>query len=165
MLTADAATESPKEIRVSPLGLLSRGEAARVCRLSLQTFDKYVRPFLTPRMVGERRIAFSLAEIETHLKGTRWEPPQSGGVYAIRGASGYIKIGRADKNIATRMAGLQTSQPETLELVAVLSFDPNDERKFHEMFKRCRRRGEWFKPDIKMEVELRNLNLLAKEQT
>lgn len=73
------------------------------------------------------------------------EPPASPGVYAIRGAADYIKIGSA-KNIAARMRGLQTAHPVKLVLLAVLSENPDDETRFHKQWAHLRCHGEWFSP-------------------
>lgn len=73
------------------------------------------------------------------------EPPTSGGVYAVGSVSGPIKIGRA-WNIRNRVMSLQTSSPQRLALIAVLSNLEDDERKFHQLLADHRLHGEWFAP-------------------
>jgi hypothetical protein len=75
--------------------------------------------------------------------------PKSGGVYAIAGAIGYVKIGKA-KNIAHRIDELQTGHPVRLRLLAVLSRDPAHERVLHERWSHLRSEGEWFKRDTEL---------------
>ncbi len=65
------------------------------------------------------------------------------GVYLIR-CGKLMKIGRASKSIEQRRSALQTSSPQRLELVAVLSTDPDDERAFHAALSAHRSHGEWF---------------------
>jgi hypothetical protein len=57
-------------------------------------------------------------------------PPESPGVYALEGAPGWIKIGKA-KNIAGRIKELQCGHPVPLRLLAVLSTKQRDEGAFH----------------------------------
>lgn len=66
------------------------------------------------------------------------------GVYALR-AGPHIKIGRSDVSIKQRIGQLQTGQALKLELLGVLSSDPEDENKYHEVFAPFRERGEWFR--------------------
>lgn len=78
------------------------------------------------------------------------EPPEHGGVYAIEGVPGWVKIGKA-KNIAKRMRDLQVGSPVPLRLLAVLSDDASTEGAFHARWRHLRASGEWFKaePDLK----------------
>jgi hypothetical protein len=69
-------------------------------------------------------------------------PPETGGVYAFQ-AGRFVKIGRSN-NIAKRLAALQTSHPQVMKLVAVLSPDTDQETAFHKQFASCRAYGEWF---------------------
>lgn len=70
--------------------------------------------------------------------------PDVPGVYAVAGIAGFVKIGRA-KSIARRLINIQSDCPVEVQLLAVLSTDPNDEERFHEMFAFERVRGEWFR--------------------
>lgn len=76
-------------------------------------------------------------------------PPQYGGVYAISGVHGWVKIGRA-KNIASRMRDLQVGSPVPLRLLAVLSLDEDDERDLHRRWSHLRTSGEWFRLDAEL---------------
>ncbi len=80
--------------------------------------------------------------------------PQTSGVYAVMGHEGWVKIGRAN-NIADRMAELQVGCPVQLRLVAILSFDPADEPKFHARWSHLRDRGEWFRVEGDLDDALR----------
>lgn len=71
--------------------------------------------------------------------------PTARGVYAVRYGQ-HIKVGRAE-NIRQRLSGLQCAIPEHLSFVGVLSWDPDDEDKFHRQFAHLRSRGEWFRAD------------------
>jgi hypothetical protein len=72
-------------------------------------------------------------------------PPDQPGVYCIKGAGDYVKIGCASRSIRQRISELQTSHPVKIELLAILSRDPRDERKFHDQFSALREHGEWFR--------------------
>jgi hypothetical protein len=71
-------------------------------------------------------------------------PPNKGGVYAIRGAPGFIKIGRT-KNIRKRVADFRGYSPYKVGLVAILSWDRKDEERWLRKFHQYRERGEWFR--------------------
>jgi hypothetical protein len=73
-------------------------------------------------------------------------PPSTGGVYALAGVPGYVKIGKAS-NIAERLLGVQTGHPVPLRLLAVLSSEPKDERPLHDHWRHLRSFGEWFRFD------------------
>lgn len=79
-------------------------------------------------------------------------PPPHPGVYAVRGAGGFIKIGKAvsDEGIASRIRSLQCAHPVRLEYLGCLSRDPGDEGRFHKMFEAHRvddgGGSEWFHP-------------------
>lgn len=83
---------------------------------------------------------------------TPLEPPTTGGVYAVRDARGYIKIGRA-KNIADRLRNLRCANSGRLDLVAILAKDERLERKIHAQMKTWRASGEWFLPNAQL-IEL-----------
>ncbi len=82
-------------------------------------------------------------------EGDNWhfdplDPPETPGVYVLRDSATTVKIGKAT-NIAKRMRELQTGNPLKLRLIAILSDDMEDERKFHDRFKAYRISGEWFR--------------------
>jgi hypothetical protein len=69
-------------------------------------------------------------------------PP--GNVYLIRETlSRLVKIGYSD-NVTKRHKGLQTSNPNQLELLGHMPGDRDLEDALHERFKKRRVRGEWF---------------------
>lgn len=80
------------------------------------------------------------------------KPPAGPGVYAA-GFSGFVKIGRT-KNIKKRLEFLDTSCPEPIRLLAILSPDPLSERRFHERFAEERVRGEWFRMSGRLRAAL-----------
>lgn len=105
------------------------------------------------------------AEVEEKPYG---EKPETTFLYIIEGKdSQKIKIG-ISKNIDSRLAHLQTSNPEELEVLNKMEFDYRSEALeaeslLHEYFKEYRimprgKTTEWFKPDIKKYV-----NGLTKE--
>ncbi len=70
----------------------------------------------------------------------------TGYVYLIGPADGPVKIGRTDNPIV-RLAALQTSHWQELEIVAVIGpiDQPEEiERTLHREFHQVRIRGEWF---------------------
>ena len=66
-------------------------------------------------------------------------------VYFIRAANGPIKIGIA-RDVLQRLAGLQTSNPNKLELLAHRLGDQSVEQEYHRRFAAHRLAGEWFEP-------------------
>lgn len=73
------------------------------------------------------------------------DAPLTGGVYAIGAATGHIKIGKT-WNIRHRLIGLRTGNPSQLDLLAILSTDESDERRFQDLVWEHRASGEWFHP-------------------
>jgi predicted GIY-YIG superfamily endonuclease len=72
-----------------------------------------------------------------------------GSVYFIRDGIGNIKIGVA-KDVDKRKAGLQTANPNELEIFYIMSvpnmeYAVSIEKALHDMFNKERVRGEWFK--------------------
>lgn len=61
--TSERRLRVPKRTDRAPLGLVSRREAARMCGVSLGTFDLHVRPELAEKKIG-RLVAFKQAELE-----------------------------------------------------------------------------------------------------
>jgi len=86
-------------------------------------------------------------------------------IYFIQsGENGPVKIGQSEDPIA-RLEQLQTGNPEELKLLWVYEGDEYTEHEIHEMFKKDRVRGEWFKftDELKTFVlkELKNYNEIA----
>lgn len=84
-------------------------------------------------------------EIEALMPKENFEgrPHQQGHVYFVR-AGEAIKIGFST-NTPSRIASLQTSNAEQLELLGSIPGTPEDERELHERFCHFRIRGEWFR--------------------
>lgn len=64
-------------------------------------------------------------------------------LYFIQTASGPVKIGRAI-DAAKRLKGLQSGNPERLEVISVLTGRGYEERVWHHAFCVERIKGEWF---------------------
>lgn len=72
--------------------------------------------------------------------------PSSPGVYCVSSAMlpDIVKIG-SSRNIKKRVGIISVYHPGGVEMRAVLSLDPRDERKFHKKFRAHRiKGGEWF---------------------
>ena len=105
-------------------------------------------------------------EIEKELLDAKYslrETPETTYLYIIEGKDSHkIKIG-ISKNIDSRLAHLQTSNPEELEILNQMEFDYRSEALdaeslLHEYFSGYRimpkgKSTEWFKPDIKEYVD------------
>jgi hypothetical protein len=86
-----------------------------------------------------------------------------GNVYFLQ-CGGLIKIGFA-RDVAKRLAELQTGNPEPLKLVAVIpGCLPSVERRYHREFATARRRGEWFDA-YQLKDILRHISAGAKPRT
>jgi hypothetical protein len=67
-------------------------------------------------------------------------------VYFVQvGALGPVKIG-CTRDVARRLAGLQTSHAEPLRLLHSFEGSVKQERELHALFERHRLKGEWFSP-------------------
>lgn len=88
----------------------------------------------------------SASDHETIKRLAPLVPPATSGVYALRDARGFVKIGRAT-NIQGRIHQLQCGNVETIELVAILSRRQESERWFQKRLENSGWvRGEWFAP-------------------
>ncbi len=67
---------------------------------------------------------------------------QNGFIYFIE-CQGHVKIGFA-RNVAKRIADLQTACPFPLKLLAKIAGNLWEERDYHARFEIHRRQGEWF---------------------
>jgi hypothetical protein len=65
------------------------------------------------------------------------------GVYVVA-KPGYFKVGRAARSMEQRIRNLQCGSPEPLEFLAILSFNPDDEKPAHLALGAFHARGEWF---------------------
>lgn len=76
-----------------------------------------------------------------------YSPPSErlGVVYFVRDGAGAVKIGFTSDSPDKRLAALQTSNPNKLELVGFFAARKCDETTIHRMFRRHRLKGEWFK--------------------
>jgi hypothetical protein len=59
---------------------------------------------------------------------------------------GYIQIGYT-RDVATRLDGLQTANPYTLEIVLTIEGKRSAEGELHRRFAHLKENGEWFRPD------------------
>lgn len=64
-------------------------------------------------------------------------------IYVV-GFAQYVKIGITERDVQSRIAGLQTGCPEKLQVYAVLPGDLILEKELHDRFAALRRNGEWF---------------------
>ncbi len=81
------------------------------------------------------------------LRAADLAAPGLSGIYFIQqGEAGPIKIGWS-KNVRSRLASLQTANPQRLRLLLVLEGEERDERRLHDWFGLERLGGEWFKSD------------------
>jgi len=102
-----------------------------------------VRP--PPREKTEMEVAL---ELESDLESN--PAPCTAKVYLIRqGESGPIKIGTST-DVESRLASLQTANPEPLHLLRTFDGDERIERAIHGRFAHLRLRGEWFKPGAEL---------------
>src|SRR5688572_2278694 len=67
------------------------------------------------------------------------------GVYAIRDAHGNVKFGKATYQARVRLTEGRIWNAHPLELVAIVSGDPEDERPIHRHFADHHVSGEWFR--------------------
>lgn len=67
-----------------------------------------------------------------------------GFIYFATIGTGTVKIGFA-KNVAGRIAIMQSDSPFPVTLLGVVPGSRADERKLHELFAEERERGEWFR--------------------
>lgn len=74
--------------------------------------------------------------------------PAPGFVYLLEAVgSGRVKIGYG-MDVERRVAGIQTSCPFDIRVIATCKGSPDLERRLHEHFKDLRLRGEWFDASI-----------------
>jgi predicted GIY-YIG superfamily endonuclease len=80
-----------------------------------------------------------------------------------------IKIGMA-RNVAARVAELQTANHETLSILVEIPCDSEKEafdleQRLHRLFRRHRIRGEWFEPKIMSRMWVLNSRWAKLEKT
>jgi hypothetical protein len=87
-------------------------------------------------------------EIKEDLFKRGWKDwdEDTGVVYFIQAGKGPIKIGYTAKPPRQRLAALQSTNAERLELLAVIPGNRALEQRMHYVFKKGRILGEWFKP-------------------
>lgn len=72
-------------------------------------------------------------------------------IYFIQsGDSGPIKIGYTNGDAESRLRGLQTGNPEKLNLIMTMPGSINMEKKLHADFEKDRLNGEWFQASGKL---------------
>lgn len=83
-------------------------------------------------------------------------------VYFVRGQlTGLIKIGKAN-NVSRRFCALQSTSPDTLTLVASITFEDgrkatDKETELHQQFAEFRHHGEWFHPNEELNKLIESL--------
>lgn len=86
-------------------------------------------------------------------------------IYFIQNSEGPIKIGYS-KNVKTRFESLQSSNPDTLILLAEVKGNKTMEQELHNKFSHLKIRGEWFKPERELTEHIQFLmNRIEKEKT
>lgn len=84
-------------------------------------------------------------------------------VYFIKcSLTGLVKIGTA-KQVAQRLAELQTGSPGQLVLIAEIEGDRAEEMRLHAQFHSLRERGEWFRYDGALREYIENLKQPKKD--
>lgn len=68
----------------------------------------------------------------------------------------FVKIGFS-LDVKHRIAGIQSSNPRRVDLVAVIRGTPKIEGDFHDKFAIYRRRGEWFEYAEEIAAEVRSI--------
>lgn len=111
--------------------------------------------------IGTGRYMRLMAHDVEAVKATAPKPPEDRKTFQPDGSSiyfvairGFIKIGWSRK-WRDRIASLQTSNPESLEVLLVLERPKAFEKVLHEKFAAHRTSGEWFvdHPDIRAYVD------------
>jgi hypothetical protein len=76
-------------------------------------------------------------------------------VYFIR-CSGYVKIGTAI-DVRARMASIKASNPNPIDIIAIIPASDDTEKRLHERFHPLRHKGEWFRPDKAIDAFLKKV--------
>jgi hypothetical protein len=160
MSGARAVSASERTVPV----LLTRHEAADLCRCSVRHFDRHVAPHL-PRVPIGTRVVFDQEDVIAWLRQHehyeyvparlvssehpfewRQRPADSAAsvVYFIADGDGYVKVGHA-LDLSKRMCRLQTGNARTLKLIGSINGGPITETWVHRVFRWHRHRGEWFR--------------------
>jgi len=85
-----------------------------------------------------------------------------GYVYFIRASmTRYVKIGFS-KNPAKRLKAIQTSSPDTVELLVAVPGTMQDERALHRAYADRRIEGEWFDPSPHMQNFINHASTMAQ---
>lgn len=78
-------------------------------------------------------------------------PTQDHKVYFLQSkATGLIKIGTTRRKVADRVAEIQISLAERVEVIGAVSGSYQLETRIQEMFTDLKERGEWFRPESKL---------------
>lgn len=83
-------------------------------------------------------------EEEDALAEAAWTPVAQGPWIYFAKAGHRVKIGKA-KDVASRIATLQTGCPDKIEVVRTVLGGSTIERSFHKQFAHLRENGEWFR--------------------
>ena len=96
-------------------------------------------------LLRKSEVAFTPEDIERMkaLANGEREPSRPETVIYFVAVRGFIKIG-VTQDWRSRLSGLQSSNPETIEILALLVRPQIYERTMHRKFAAFRVRGEWF---------------------
>ena len=93
------------------------------------------------------------------------DPPRRGQIYFVQMAlTRHIKVGYA-KSAERRLSMLQTSNPERLEIVAIVAGYQSDEGDLHRVLHGWRLHGEWFRHGPWMEQVFESTKLAEDVDT
>lgn len=126
-------------------------ELARSLGWSERRVREMARGLGACRVLGNRMIFLNqdVAAIRAAIDENRLPPTNVrdvGAVYFVRSQDGFVKVGWSS-NWRMRIANIQTSIPQKLEVLAVYRRSRSFEGQLHEMFApfRVRPDGEWFR--------------------
>jgi len=87
------------------------------------------------KAIDHLKNSFIAADLDISIKGK----PECAGVYVVKISDDIIKIGKSDSSIKNRVKAAQTYGGK---LIGLLSFNSNDETKYHEIFSEFRIVGQ-----------------------
>lgn len=124
--------------------------------LTQETLDRYAQSVYQQGIIdGQAKLLQQQRDERERRKIGRGQKEFITVIYFIRSPSA-IKIGMA-KDAQRRLMVLQTSHPETLELVATCPGGRALETEYHTRFAEHRVRGEWFAPVPELLAEIERL--------
>jgi Meiotically up-regulated gene 113 len=128
--------------------LISREEAAALCGVSVDSFDRRVREHVLTKQIG-RRVLVVAESLEAWRERNRdllpgEAPRHATVVYFIQAdVGGPVKIGTT-RDVQQRLASLSVAHALDLRVLATFPGGTREERELHARFASDRLRGEWF---------------------